>query len=91
MNTERTTLAGSCQGGATGRQCVAFLVTLFVCTAVLGAIGGVIGVALYGPNPGEWGVVASLGFAVGAGLAPYLTMNLFPSPPRDCGSDAEDA
>lgn len=67
-----------CQSeSASWRQCAVFLVILFVSASVCGAFGGVIGAVINGPNPGEWGFAASMGFAVGAGLTPYLTMALF--------------
>lgn len=76
MNAERPTKR--CQlGTASWHQCAVFLAIVFVSAGVGGAIAGVIGSAMYGPNPGDWGVASGVGFAVGAGLAPYITMALF--------------
>src|SRR5829696_1124712 len=78
MNAEPMKPTKRCESGtASRRQCAVFLAIVFVSAAVGGAIGGVIGSAIHGPNPGDWGVAAGVGFAVGAGLAPYITMALF--------------
>ena len=78
MNAEQMKPERRCQSKtASWRQCAVFLAILFVSAAVCGAIGGVIGAAVHGPNPGDWGVAAGAGFAVGAGLAPYIMMALF--------------
>ena len=78
MNAEQMKPTQRCQSGtAIWRQCAVFLAIMFVSASVCGAIGSVVGAAVYGPNPGEWGTAAGVGFAVGAGLAPYMTMALF--------------
>lgn len=75
MNAEQMKPTKCCQSGrAIWRQCSFGLAIMFVSATVGGAIGGLIGSAMYGPYPADWGAAAGVGFAAGAGIWSFVTM-----------------